>query len=76
MFAKHVREFIRAKPDVIFYIDSPDISQMERHQEEAAPAQSNIPGECGPSVSPLSPISFSRTAIETSQTSTSLLSSS
>ena len=43
MFAKHVREFIRAKPDVIFYIDSPEISELDRKQKEVA--QSNIPGE-------------------------------
>ena len=61
MFAKHTREFIRAKPDVIFYIDSPDISQLERQQKEAA--QSNIPGEWSVSAkdhgNPVSPLSFS-----------------
>ena len=30
MFAKHVREFIRAKPDVIHYVDSPQISQRDQ----------------------------------------------
>ena len=44
MFVKHVGEFIRAKPDVIFYIDSPELSALDRHQKEAA--QSNPPGEC------------------------------
>ena len=44
MFSKHVRELIRAKPDVIFYIDSPELSELDRHQKEAA--QSNPPGEC------------------------------
>ena len=43
MFSKHVRELIRAKPDVIFYINSPEISKQDRYQKEAP--QSDIPGE-------------------------------
>ena len=43
MFVKHVGEFIRAKPDVIFYINSPEISKQDRYQKEAP--QSDIPGE-------------------------------
>ena len=78
MFAKHARQFTRAKPDVIFYIDSPEISQREA-------AQSNIPGESSLSalawfslsqlsVSPLPSLVFPG-LLETSQTTTSLLSS-
>ena len=44
MFVKHVGEFIRAKPDVIFYIDSPEISELDRHQKETP--RSKIQGEC------------------------------
>ena len=42
MFAKHVREFIRAKPDVIHYVDSPEISSQAKGQKDSRQVSGNL----------------------------------